>query len=69
MRKTADTMSDSPAAARQSTATHSTSVSPNSVTDRPQARIAASTATPCRWIRPSHPENSAPTSAPTASDE
>ncbi len=69
VRNTADTMSASPARARQSTASHSTSARPNRVMAAPHTTMAASTATPCRCTRPSQPENSAPSSAPTASEE
>ena len=68
VRKTAETMSAVPAAARHSSPSHSTSVAPNRVMDTPHTAMAASTATPWRCTRENQPENSTPTRAPAASE-
>ncbi len=56
MRKIELTMSAAPASTRNSTAAHRDEVRPNPATASPHTAIAATTATPCRWIRRTHPE-------------
>ena len=58
------TRSPAPATASASTASHSEPVSPNSATPRPHTQIATVTATPCRRIRCSQPENRPATTMP-----
>ena len=59
-----DTMSATPAAARNATATHRLRLSPNPATAAPQPTTAAITIRPCRRAREKVPENSPPTTAP-----
>src|SRR5262249_19899354 len=65
-RYTAETRSAAPAAASSSTAGHSERARPAAATVRPQAITAAPSASPCRRTRPIHPEDSPPTTAPSA---
>ncbi len=60
-------MSAAPAPASSSSASQSRPVRPKPTMQPPQARIAASTARPCRCTRPNQPPNSAPSRAPAAS--
>ncbi|CAM5665976.1 hypothetical protein SGLAM104S_00598 [Streptomyces glaucescens] len=63
-RKTIETMSATPAAARNTTASHRLPLSPNPVMAAPQAITAPMTIQPCRRARENVPENSPPTTAP-----
>lgn len=63
-RKTMDTMSATPAAARNSTANQRLVLSPKPVMAAPQASTAPMTMRPCRFEREKVPDISPPTTAP-----
>ena len=67
IRKIALTMSAPPARAMNTTASQSECARPNAATAPPHAQIATTTATPCREIRVSQPENRPTSIAPAGS--
>src|SRR3954447_19100305 len=65
-RYTAETRSAAPPTAKSATASHSELAKPDAATARPQTTMATTSATPCRWTRRIHPDDSPATEEPIA---